>query len=149
VTKIREVVQQHISIMNRKPVVLIDYLQILAPINDRYSDKQNTDKAVLELKRISRDFKIPVIAISSFNRENYNSPVNLTSFKESGAIEYSSDVLIGLQLKGIGNSNFDVTKEKAKVPREIELVILKNRNGQSGTKVDFDYHTMFNYFEEK
>ncbi len=149
VTKIREVVQQHISIMNRKPVVLIDYLQILAPINDRYSDKQNIDKAVLELKRISRDFKIPVIAISSFNRENYNSPVNLTSFKESGAIEYSSDVLIGLQLKGIGNSNFDVIKEKAKVPREIELVILKNRNGQSGTKVDFDYYTLFNYFEEK
>ncbi|MDE5583625.1 MAG: toprim domain-containing protein [Ruminococcus sp.] len=149
VTKIREVVQQHISIMNRKPVVLIDYLQILAPTNDRSSDKQNTDKAVLELKRISRDFKIPVIAISSFNRENYNSPVNLTSFKESGAIEYSSDVLIGLQLQGIGNSNFDVTKEKAKVPREIELVILKNRNGQTGKKVAYDYHTMFNYFEEK
>ena len=146
---VREVVQQHISIMNRKPVVLIDYLQILAPANERATDKQNTDKAVLELKRISRDFKIPVIAISSFNRDNYSSPVNLTSFKESGAIEYSSDILIGLQLKGIGDSNFDVNKAKAKLPREIELVILKNRNGQAGKKIAYDYHTMFNYFEEK
>ena len=149
VNQIREVVHQHISITNRKPVVLIDYLQILAPTNDRASDKQNTDKAVMELKRISRDFKIPVIAISSFNRENYSSPVNLTSFKESGAIEYSSDVLIGLQLKGIGNSNFDVTKAKAKDPREVELIILKNRNGQTGKKIAYDYYPMFNFFHEK
>ena len=149
VNQIREVVHQHISITNRKPVVLIDYLQILSPTNDRASDKQNTDKAVMELKRISRDFKIPVIAISSFNRENYSSPVNLSSFKESGAIEYSSDVLIGLQLKGTGNSNFDVTKAKAKDPREVELVILKNRNGQTGKKIAYDYYPMFNFFHEK
>lgn len=149
VNKIREVVHQHISIMDRKPVILIDYLQILSPTNDRSSDKQNTDKAVMELKRISRDFKIPVIAISSFNRENYSSPVNLSSFKESGAIEYSSDVLIGLQLKGTGNSNFDVTKAKAKDPREVELVILKNRNGQAGKKIAYDYYPMFNFFHEK
>lgn len=149
VKQIREVVHQHISIMDRKPVILIDYLQILAPTSDRSTDKQNTDKAVLELKRISRDFKIPVIAISSFNRENYSSPVNLSSFKESGAIEYSSDVLIGLQLKGTGNSSFDVTKAKAKDPREVELVILKNRNGQTGKKIAYDYYTMFNYFTEK
>ena len=149
VNQIREVVHQHISITNRKPVVLIDYLQILSPTNDRASDKQNTDKAVMELKRISRDFKIPVIAISSFNRENYSSPVNLTSFKESGAIEYSSDVLIGLQLKGIGNSNFDVTKAKTKDPREVELIVLKNRNGQTGKKIAYDYYPMFNFFHEK
>ena len=149
VDRIREVVDEHISITGRKPVVLIDYLQILAPHNVRATDKQNTDKAVLELKRISRDFKIPIIGISSFNRENYSSPVNLTSFKESGAIEYSSDVLIGLQLKGTGNSNFDATKAKAKNPREVELVILKNRNGQTGKKIAYHYYPMFNYFEEK
>ncbi len=82
--QIRETVNKHISITGRKPVVLIDYLQILAPANDKATDKQNTDKAVLELKRISRDFKIPVIAISSFNRENYGASVNMACFKESG-----------------------------------------------------------------
>ena len=146
--QIRETVNKHISITGRKPVVLIDYLQILAPTNDRATDKQNTDKAVLELKRISRDFKIPVIAISSFNRDNYSSPVSMQSYKESGAIEYSSDILIGLQLKGAGTKEFDVTEAKAKNPREIELVILKNRNGATGKKIAYKYHPMFNYFEE-
>ena len=84
VKQIRETVERHISITGRKPVVLIDYLQILAPSDPRSTDKQNTDKAVLELKRISRDFKIPVIAISSFNRENYGASVNMACFKESG-----------------------------------------------------------------
>ena len=146
--QIRETVNKHISITGRKPVVLIDYLQILAPANDKATDKQNTDKAVLELKRISRDFKIPVIAISSFNRDNYSSPVSMQSYKESGAVEYSSDVLIGLQLKGVGTKDFDVTEAKAKNPREIELVILKNRNGATGKKIGYKYYPMFNYFEE-
>ena len=148
IEQVRETVERHISITGRKPVVLIDYLQILAPTNDRATDKQNTDKAVLELKRISRDFKIPVIAISSFNRDNYNSSVSMLSFKESGAIEYSSDILIGLQLKGAGKKEFDVTTAKAKNPREIELVILKNRNGATGKRIQYKYYPMFNYFEE-
>ena len=49
---------------------------------------------------------MPVLGISSFNRDNYNNPVGMQSFKESGAIEYSSDVLIGLQFKGVGESGW-------------------------------------------
>ena len=64
------------------------------------------------------------------------------------AIEYSSDVLIGLQLHGAGTKDFDATKEKAKNPRKIELVILKNRNGATGKKIGYKYFPMFNYFEE-
>lgn len=146
--QVRATVEKHISITGRKPVILIDYLQILAPADVRATDKQNTDKAVIELKRISRDFKIPVIGISSFNRDNYSRTVNMASFKESGAIEYSSDVLIGLQLKGAGKKNFDAIREKAKNPREIELIILKNRNGVVGKKILYNYYPMFNYFEE-
>jgi replicative DNA helicase len=53
-------------------VIIIDYLQILSLAELRGSDKQNTDKSVFELKRLSRDFKIPIIGISSLNRDNYN-----------------------------------------------------------------------------
>ena len=88
------------------PVVVIDYLQILAPHNDRATDKQNTDKAVMELKRISRDYKTAVIGISSLNRQSYDEPISMKAFKESGAVEYSSDVLIGLQLEGVGIKEF-------------------------------------------
>ena len=133
----------------RKPLLVADYLQIIAPYNDRATDKQNTDKAVLELKRISRDYKIPVIAISSFNRMNYKEAVSMEAFKESGAVEYSSDILIGLQLRGAGHKDFNPTNEKKKNPREIELVVLKNRDAGVGDKVRFDYYPMFNYFTDK
>ena len=148
VAQIRETVEKHTRYTGNIPLVIVDYLQILAPANERATDKQNTDKAVMELKRISRDFKTPVIGISSFNRDNYNNAVSMQAFKESGAIEYSSDILIGLQLKGAGDKDFDPTEAKKKNPREIELVILKNRNGKTGDKVPFEFYPMFNYFVE-
>ena len=148
VQQIRETVEKHTRYTGNRPLVIVDYLQILAPANERATDKQNTDKAVMELKRISRDFKTPVIGISSFNRDNYNNAVSMQAFKESGAIEYSSDVLIGLQLKGAGDKDFDPTEAKKKNPREIELVILKNRNGQTGTKIPLEFYPLFNYFVE-
>lgn len=146
--KIRESVEKHIATTGRRPVVVIDYLQILAPYDVRATDKQNTDQAVLELKRISRDCKLPILAISSFNRENYKNAVGMQAFKESGAIEYSSDVLIGLQLEGAGQDDFDATAAKRQTPRHIELVVLKNRNGRVGDKIRYDYYAMFNFFNE-
>lgn len=146
--EIRETIKRHVLFTGVTPVVVVDYVQILAPYNERATDKQNTDKAILELKRISRDFKTPVIGISSFNRENYKNAVTMEAFKESGAIEYSSDVLIGLQLSGAGTAGFDATEEKAKDPREIELIVLKNRNGAVGGKVGFKYYPKFNLFVE-
>lgn len=146
---IRAIVKRHVDITGKRPVVFIDYLQILAPEDTKATEKQNTDRAVVELKRISRDFDIPVIAISSFNRENYKNEVAENSFKESGAIEYSSDVLIGLQFKGAGKKGFDVRSAKAKTPRDIELVILKNRNGAiPKDPLEFNFYPLVNYFED-
>lgn len=150
--EIREAVEEHIRQTGNKPVVIIDYLQIIEPYIDPdhpnrvLSDKQNMDKAVKELKLISRDNKLPIITISSFNRDNYSSEVSMQAFKESGAIEYSSDVLIGLQLQGIHEDNFDVNKAKKEKPRKIEAVILKQREGETGDTVNFSYYPQFNYF---
>lgn len=145
--QIRETTEKHISITGRRPVVIIDYLQILSPYNERYTDKQNMDKVVLELKRISRDHKLPVIAISSFNRAGYNGEAKPESFKESGVIEYSSDVLMALQAKG-ADKEINIIKEIKKNPRDIELVILKNRNGAAGITLLYSYNTLFNHFSE-
>lgn len=146
--EVREQIGKHIALTGHRPVVIIDYVQILAPYNERATDKQNTDKNIVELKRLSRDYKIPVIGISSFNRDSYNSKVSMAAFKESGAIEYGSDCLIALQLKGAGAKEFDVDEAKRKDPREIELVILKNRNGATGNRVNYKYYPRFNYFKE-
>lgn len=146
--EVRAAVREHREATGRTPVVVVDYLQILRPAELRATDKQNTDKAVVELKRISRDFDIPVIAVSSFNRENYRSSVSMEAFKESGAVEYSSDVLLGMQLAGSGSRDFDLNQAKSREPRQIELVILKNRNGIPYAKIGYRYHAKFNFFEE-
>lgn len=163
VQEVRQKVEKHIRLTGNAPVVLIDYLQILAPADIRATDKQNTDKAVMELKRLSRDTGIPIIGISSFNRDSYTEPVSMTSFKESGAIEYSSDVLIGLQYEGMdyqeGESSTArdkriraLLKENLEAARKgdtqkIQLKILKNRNGSKGdTKLEF--YPLFNYFKD-
>lgn len=140
-------VKKHIRITGRKPVVFVDYLQILAPLNDRATDKQNTDRAVVELKRLSRDCKIPVIGVSSFNRESYTAKANMAAFKESGAIEYTSDVLITLQLSDLKDNpkHEDIAQAKQRNPREIELSVIKNRHGQCG-EARFNYYPKFNLF---
>lgn len=161
VDEIRQQVAEFMQIYKKSPVVIVDYLQILAPADVKASDKQNTDKAVLELKRLSRDFNIPILGISSFNRANYTAPVNLASFKESGAIEYSSDVLIGLQYEGMDYQNGDTEKNRpARIrdlmthneelarkgqPVKIEANILKSRNGSKGKAV-LQFVPMFNCF---
>lgn len=146
--QIRETTKRHKEITGNAPVVIVDYLQIIAPADIRASDKANIDTAVKELKRISRDYKTPVIAISSLNRSNYNTKISMEAFKESGAIEYSSDVLIGLQLEGVGRQSFELDKAKTEIPRRIELVILKNRNGATNKTINYSYYQLFNYFQE-
>lgn len=147
VKEIRQLVSRHKALTGKAPVVIVDYLQILAPYNVKYTDKQNTDKNVLELKRISRDYKTPVICLSSLNRMNYQKEISLEAFKESGAIEYSSDVLLGLQLTAEKGDSTITEAEMEKNTRDVEIKILKNRNGRTGAKVNFSYRTLFSCFE--
>lgn len=163
VKEISESIEKHIRVTGRKPVVIIDYMQILAPADVKASDKQNTDKAVLELKRLARDKFIPVIGISSFNRNSYYEPVSMAAFKESGAIEYSADALIAMQYLGMdyydGESSDNRTKRirelfkeseaKAKAGKSlrIQVKVLKNRNGSKGEAI-LDFYPMFNYFSD-
>lgn len=137
-------------------VVVIDYLQILQmPKGKSLSDKQLADFNVTQLKKISRDFDVPVVVISSFNRANYGLSVSYESFKESGGIEYSADVVMGLQFKGIEKAgrNEEAKREqinqwRAKERRELELILLKQRSGVAFAKMNFEYQAKFNYFEE-
>lgn len=157
VNDIREGIEKHITATGQAPVVFIDYLQILEPVDIRATDKMNTDKAVLELKRISRDYKIPVIAVSSFNRGSYTDAANMAAFKESGAIEYGSDMLLALQPEGMqigdgvkaqtANAKTMEGHKDDKI-RQLELKILKNRNGRTGGRIPFTYMTWYNCFIE-
>lgn len=146
--EIRKAAQRHRAARGAAPVIIVDYLQILKPADGRATDKQNTDRAVVELKRISREHGTPVLAISSFNRENYRNVVSMEAFKESGAVEYSSDVLLGMQLAGAGEPRFDVNAAKLRTPRKLELVLLKNRAGAPYGVLPLRYDAKYSLFME-
>lgn len=141
-----------------KPIVIIDYLQIIqGDVKQRQSTKELIDSNVTELKRISRSRDIPVFLISSLNRTNYLTPIDFESFKESGGIEYTADVLWGLQLQAINEDMFAkenkikekrerIRDAKAENPRRIELVCLKNRYGVSSYKAKFEYYPQYDWF---
>ena len=138
------------------PVIIIDYVQILRS-RDKYidgNDKLKLDKNLFFFKKLSNEYRLPIILISSLNRDSYKKykRITTTSFKESGSVEYTSDVLIGMQLEKLARDG-SMTQEQAsaelfKYSREIDLVVLKNRDGQRDTHTHFIYTTPFNDFRE-
>ena len=95
---IRQIVENYKYELDTLPVVFVDYLQILKAHDPHMTDKQAVDYNVLRLKQLSRDFKIPIVVLASMNRTSYSDVISMVSIKESGAIEYTSDVCIGLQV---------------------------------------------------
>lgn len=156
---IKTTVDRYIQQNRVKPVVVVDYLQVIQNNPEKkVTTREAIDIIVTELKRLSRDKDIAVIVISSLNRTNYLSPIDFESFKESGGIEYTSDVVWGLQLQVMNEAIFDKDKSikekrerirqaKAERCRKIEFVCLKNRYGISSFKIGFNYYPEFDLFE--
>ena len=144
------------------PVVFIDYLQLLKPESDRDTDKQATDKNMMALRQMARDMRAPVFVISSLNRSSYSGSISLDSFKESGAIEYGADVLMGLQpegmterLEGVSESktkaeaNKIMRETKSATERACEIVILKQRSGTIPARgIPLTFHPAASMFED-
>ena len=169
VEDILDVIEEFMSNSSVKPVVIVDYLQIIYPtdVNGRVDTDQrfNIDHIVKALKQYQKDRGIVLIAICSLNRANYMSPVDMESFKESGCIEYTADVVWGLNLalifdkdfetKTVGKSMKDTTKTdkqlmvmKAKEApiRDIVLKAVKNRYGKASYTVYFEYEAAYDNF---
>ncbi len=68
-------------------------------------------------------------------------------------MEYSVDVLIGLQLfvkeRQEAEKRQAIDEAKRKNPREVELVILKNRIYKTGQSVFFKYYPAYDYFTDE
>ena len=149
----------------RPPIVMVDYLQLLAPRDAHMTEKQAVDDNVTALSQLARDLKTAVWCVASLNRESYSGPIDFESFKESGAVEYGADCLLGLQPKGIADEvkdaknstdkrlkgNACVDRAKREVPRSVELTVLKNRNGLvtgNTCGIPFSYYPRTNMFIE-
>mgnify|MGYP002338699331 CR=1 FL=1 len=152
VNDISKEIERISKIRESKPVVFVDFLQIIQPPEKNMSYRQAVDFNLSELKRTSREYNVPIMLISSFNRQNYNNEVSFESFKESGSIEYTADVVIGLQLTKMSTTdNFnkkDVYNWKGENPRLIQAVILKYRNGPVQNRANYKFYPAYSKFEE-
>lgn len=148
--EIARVVDNHIKYTEKKPIVIVDFLQYVK--GTKQDARMATNDNVAILKDLVVKHGIPVILISSFNRSSYKTQASMESFKESGEIEYISDVLIGLQLKdcqGEGNdTQIKIDNAKAEPVRSVELKLLKQRDGIATKTINFEYKPRFNYFKE-
>lgn len=135
----------------KKPIVVVDYLQVIQSSNSRMTTKESIDEIVKQLKQLQKKYNLVVMVISSINRQNYLSPIDFDSFKETGGIEYTADVVWGLDFLTMYAENYPtlkpetMKKEVIKVakrenPRKIRLTNLKNRFGEVGYICDFNYY---------
>ena len=145
-----------------KPIVIIDYLQLIAaPAGFRGGIREYTDENVKALKDMQKRNGLFVLMISNFNRSSNYEPVSYESFKETSMIEYTCDYIWGLQLSILDAENDDfytvigpkggrnerpidqkrkmVNEAQAETPKRVEFVSLKNRNGKQFFKAFFDY----------
>ena len=92
----------------------------------KYEQISNLSKS---LKALAKQAKIPIIALSQLNRESAsksNKRPTLAELRDSGAIEQDADGVILLHREGY------YSEEKPETEK-IELILAKNRHGETGT----------------
>ena len=127
-------VEEYIRATGIKPIVIIDYLQIIKPSDDKATAKDAVDSHVKALKMLQRDNDLVMFVVSSLNRMNYLTPVDFESFKESGSIEYSCDVLWGLQLQVMHDDIFNSAAKLKEKRAKVKAAKLADRGPGAPTK---------------
>lgn len=144
--------------LERPPVIFIDYLQFIRPSTKlrETSAKAAIDDIVMKLKIFQQEKNSLIVVVSSFNRMNYTQTAAFESFKESGGVEYTADVLLALELyctaelKGgqlsTQNDRKIIDEAKKEYPRKVRLKCLKNRVGGL-YECFFRFYMKDDYFE--
>lgn len=137
--------------LDKPPVIAIDYLQRM-PFPER-ERRDGISNNVRNLKDFQLQTNSTIIALSSLNRDNYSMPVSFESFKETGEIEYSADVMWGLQLYCVNRASGKVLDDrlrfeeaKKESPRQMQLKCIKNREGNN-YDCFFYYHSAHDHFD--
>ena len=126
----------------KRCLVVVDYLQRMAHGGQYGNLRENVSSLTLGLRELATRLDSPVLAISSLSRgtDNYNHPT-LESLKESGDIEFSSDLvlLLGARQDAIGNRGC----------RPMDLVVAKNRFGEADKKIPLVFKPALGDFGEE
>jgi replicative DNA helicase len=104
--------------------VVVDYLQLLSPENERDGRQEQVARMSRALKILARDLDVPVFVISQLNRSVENredKTPRMADLRESGAIEADADVVILVHRPDYYDPNDR--------PGQVDLVVAKNRSG--------------------
>jgi replicative DNA helicase len=118
-------------------LVIIDYLQLMRPHHRASSREQEVAEVSRGLKALSKELKLPVIALSQLRRaveDRKEQRPQLSDLRESGAIEQDADVITFIH-------RTDHHREQGTA----ELILAKHRNGPIGVVelVFLDRYTRF------
>lgn len=113
---------------NDKPeFIIIDYMQLLRATEGRGRVEEITYLS-MELKRIAMKLQIPIIELCQLSRaveqRGDKKPI-LSDLRESGQIEQDASVVIGIYREAYYDEEAD--------PEGMDCIVLKNRNGNTGT----------------
>lgn len=109
-------------------LLIIDYLQLMQPMNRHASEVQQITEITRGLKILAKDLNVPVLVLSQLSREiEKRTPQipKLSDLRQSGSIEQDADVVMFIY-----NENKD---EENSLNQDIAKVkIDKHRNGPTG-----------------
>ena len=109
-------------------LLVIDYLQLIQPTNPVESEVQLLSEISRNLKGLSRELDVPILAISQFSRAPEARPdqmPRLSDLRGSGSIEQDADVVLFIYREDRVNKNSDR-------PNIADIIIAKHRNGPIG-----------------
>lgn len=119
-------------------LVLIDYLQLIEGTG-RESRQQEVSEISRQLKKLAKELKVPVIALSQLSRgveQRQDKRPVLSDIRESGSIEQDADIVAFLYRDDYydrEDGEDDDDHESAGEDNVIEVIIEKNRSGARGT----------------
>jgi len=112
-------------------LVVIDYLQLIEPDNNRDPRQEQVARIARRLKGLARDLKVPVLCLSQLNRQAEGSADHrpkLSHLRESGAIEQDADVVMFIHREEYYRRGEDAEQFAGLA----EIIIAKQRNGPVG-----------------
>lgn len=141
------------------PLVIVDQLQRIKPPDKYTRDATEVVKYnVGMLKDISRRFGTAVVVLSMMNRASYGYDMSEASFRDASDIEFTCDVQLGIQFRQLKDKSDDLKDNKLSTleynelerayPREMHMKIMKNRWGEKGIWIEYDFFTKYSRFKE-
>ncbi len=111
-------------------LIVIDYLQLMNSHTKTSSREQQISEISRGLKTLAKELECPIIALSQLNRSvetRVDKRPSMADIRESGAIEQDADIVMFIYRDEYYN------KESTKEPGIAEVIVGKNRGGETGT----------------